>query len=117
MSTFKKSLFGIEMFGNACFEGWSDGTLWNGWDKPVFELDEAKKILEVFLDTQRETGQQVEAWYDEKDDRFCFILPHNPEPECFQAEVIKLDNGQKLKVYPIGTGAWIWEELQVSQNT
>ena len=107
---FEEKLFGIDVLGsNVSFKGWSDGSLWNGWDMPLFELDAAKRVLIAFIRIHKENNEPFQAWYDETEDAFCFILPDEIEPECYSAEVIEI-GGKKLKVYPIGTGAWIWEE-------
>lgn len=98
------------------FEGWSDGTVWNGWSKPYFEFDEAQKLLANLIAAHHQHNDPIQAWYDEQEDRFCFILELGGEAECYSAELIETDEGQVLKVYPIGTGAWVWNELYDSNK-
>ncbi len=110
MEKMRKALFGMDILGNIHVEGWTDETLWNGWSRPMFELAEAKKLLGALADAYKQLGTSDRAWYDEGNDSFCFVLEGSPEPECYPSEIIEVE-GQELKVYPIGTGAWIWEEV------
>jgi hypothetical protein len=110
MEEMRKALFGMDILGGVHIEGWTDGTLWNGWDRPMFEFAEAKKLLDALVDAYRQLGTSDRAWYDGQNDSFCFVLEGSPEPECYPSETIEVA-GQELRVYPIGTGAWIWEEV------
>lgn len=83
------------------FEGWSDGRLWNGWAKPKFEFAEAMKIVA----TSKARGR-----YDAATDDFTTVIS-NGEEEVWPAEMISLPDGGTVKVYPIGAGSWIWEEV------
>jgi hypothetical protein len=106
----RKALFGMEILGDIGVEGWTDGTLWNGWAKPLFEFPEARKLLDAFADACEQQGRGGGAWYDERNDRFCFVLEGDLEPECFPSQIAEVA-GREVKVYPIGAGAWIWEEV------
>lgn len=109
---FKKSSFGLDLLGSdISFQGWTDGSLWNGWSKPLFEFNEAQKLLDTLTRAYKQANEPLQAWYDSEEDSFYFILQEETEPEGYPAEVIEAEEGQKLKVYPIGAGAWVWEEL------
>ena len=83
------------------FEGWSDGRLWNGWAKPRFEFAEAMKIVATLKARSR---------YNAATDSFTTMISNGQE-EVWPAEMISLPDGGTVKVYPIGAGAWIWEEV------
>jgi hypothetical protein len=93
----KQANFSIDTFPGQLFEGFSNDEDWNGWACPYFPLEEAQKIVEA----HKVSGQN--AWFDEENDEFVFKV--NNETESYPA--LNYD-GQKL--YPIGYGAWIWEE-------
>lgn len=100
-----KSLFTLDALENASFEGWTDGTLWNGWATPRFELAEAQKLIEAFI----QAGEK--AWYDEAQDAFCFQVEGYDEPERYPSSTIQTGEGE-LKVYAIGAYGWTWEKQE-----
>lgn len=83
------------------FAGWTDGRLWNGWAMPRFELAEAQRLI-AWLGDKR-------ASYDEVRDAFLTVSQEGDE-ETWPAESIVVSDGGTLKVYPIGAGAWIWDD-------
>ncbi len=91
-------------FLNDSVEGWTDGTLWNGWATPCFEYREAERIVQLFNNLYPQS-----AWYDAETDEFCFCL--NGEEERY-AGVHEEVRGQMRTLYGIGTGFWIWEEAE-----
>lgn len=112
---FKRSSFSLDLLGSdISFHGWTDGSLWNGWSKPLFEFYEAQKLLETLAEAYKQANEPLQAWYDNEEDSFNFILPEETEPECYPAETIEFE-GRELRVYSIGAGAWIWEELVISK--
>ncbi len=90
--------FIIDTFGNEAFDGFTLDETWNGWARPYFTFEQAQRIVEA----HRSHGDK--AWYDEAEDVFSFEMGED-EVDSFPAETIE---GRKL--YPIGTGCWIWEE-------
>lgn len=103
-----KSLFTLcALENNTGFEGWTDGTLWNGWATPRFEFAEAQKVVEA-LNQENQT-----AWYNEAEDSFYFEQDDSNEPESYPSLMIQTDEGQK-KVYAIGAFAWTWEENEAA---
>jgi hypothetical protein len=84
------------------FEGWSDGTLWNGWEKPCFAREVAERILEA-------SGY---CWsYDPAADEFTVVTSDEDEPEQFKGEAIQLGDGGSVTACFVGAGAWIWEKI------
>jgi hypothetical protein len=115
MAEMRKALFSIYILDDVHIEGWTDGSLWNGWATPVFEFAEAKKLLDALVDAYKQLGTSDRAWYDERNDSFCFVQEDCPEPECYPSEIIKV-SGQELKVYPIGAEVWVWEEVSAQDD-
>lgn len=98
-SPFTKKYFHIEGYENI-YEGYSDGTVWNGWAKPHFPFEVAKKLLEQDL-------QGDIVGYNEEKDSF-YIKNGADEIEEYEGFFIQVD-GQEIKVYDIGAGCWVWE--------
>lgn len=109
-SKFEQKEFGMDILGEDVFKGWSNGTLWNGWGTPIFEFNEAQRLLATLVRAHEQMGTPIEAWYDDKEDSFCFILNDQDQPECYPAVVIEV-NSKEVKGYPIGAYAWVWEEM------
>jgi len=87
---------------DAEFQGWTNGRLWNGWAMPYFEQSEAEKVIEMLTDPRGK--------YDAGRD--CFVSTNSDgEEDIWPAEPISVLGGQRLKVYGIGAGAWIWDEV------
>lgn len=84
------------------FEGWTDGSLWNGWERPVFSLEEGKKIAAYLGPTMLQ--------FDEEQDCFVENHPEDPdrEPVFYGTVMLGLPDGTSVKVYPIGRGEWTW---------
>ena len=56
----KKTRFQIEE--DPIFEGFTDGSKWNGWSNPYFTLKEAKKVLNHYQNQECEESR--EQWKD-----------------------------------------------------
>lgn len=91
--------FTIDTFGEEVFEGFTQGETWNGWARPYFTFEQARRVVEA----HRARGGR--ASYDEAEDAFSFEIGEE-EIDAFPAESLE---GQKL--YPVGAGCWIWEEV------
>lgn len=87
--------------GDITFAGWSNGLLWNGWELPRFEFTICQEILKVLGDEQARFDGEADA----------FVTVSNGEEEMWLAEQITVTDGSRIKVYPLGAGSWIWEEL------
>ncbi len=84
------------------FEGWSDGTFWNGWEKPCFTHEVAERILEA-------SGYH---WsHNAATDEFTVVTSDEDEPELFSGQAIQLGDGGSVTAYFVGAGAWIWEKI------
>lgn len=97
--------FRMDALGNEVFEGFTDGSDWNGWACPFFVKAVAEKVLKA-----SEKNGYLHSYDKEKD---AFIVtntedPEDYEPEIFEATKITIDN-EEVVVYPIGAYYWIWE--------
>jgi hypothetical protein len=92
------SLDGIE----GDFEGWSDGSSWNGWENPCFSREVAEGILEA-------SGYR---WsYDPSADEFTIVASEEDGPEQFKGETIQLGDGGSVTAYFVGAGGWVWDKI------
>ena len=102
----KKSLFSIDGF-DAIFEGYTDGTHWNGWAKPYFTKEVGMDIVRC---NNMANDLAYHMSYNEKTDSF-IRLDDEFEPEVFQG----IDtNG--LHLYPIGNACWVWDDIADYQS-
>ena len=83
------------------FEGWSDGSSWNGWEKPCFTRCVAERIL---------AASGCRWSYDASADEFTVVTSEEDEPERFTGEAIQLGDGGSVTAYFTGAGSWIWEK-------
>lgn len=104
---FRKTFFYLEGLDDQEFEGFTDGSSWNGWEKPYFALkasqsvldalgavwvfDEEKKVLRANLDAGN--GHEEYEW---------------------EAETLPLPDGGTVQAFAIGSGELIWEEAEQS---
>ncbi len=98
---YRKSRFSIEEV-EATFAGWWDGERWNGWAMPSFEIDEARKVLDALAPKANRFDPDHDS----------FVTWGADGEEIWPAESIMLADGGTAKVYPVGAGSWIWEEVQ-----
>ena len=106
--TFRKSAFVIEdWFGP--FEGWTEDQNCNGWACPYFEPEIAMQMVDAW---GRVTfgNKLFKAHYNEERNQFCF-WSSGSDWDCFGPQTINVE-GRQITVYPIGAGAWIWEEAE-----
>ncbi|MGC2237991.1 MAG: hypothetical protein WA584_17660 [Pyrinomonadaceae bacterium] len=94
----RKAKFFLEVLEPYDFEGYTEDDDWNGWSCPYFTFDEAEKIVKA----HKQAG--LKAIYEESSDEFIFEL--QGEIEIYAPTTIN-----ELKLYPIGTASWIWEEI------
>jgi hypothetical protein len=93
--------FTIDTLGERVFDGYTKDEDWNGWACPYFTFEQAQSIV---------TAHNDNGWparYDQGNDQFIFSMKHagGQEDEIYSPI---LEDG--LKLYPIGTASWIWEE-------
>lgn len=96
---FRKCRFALADTGTA-FDGWTNGHVWNGWEKPRFEHPVCKEILAWMGDDK--------ARYDAERDAF-ITVNQDGEEEIWPAEETTVTDGSRIKAYPLGAGAWTWE--------
>jgi hypothetical protein len=98
---FSRGTFCIDGVEDA-FDGWSDGSSWNGWEKPCFTRVVAERIL---------TASGYRWSYDASADEFIVVTSEDDEPERFTGEAIQLGDGGSLTAYFVGAGAWVWDKI------
>lgn len=98
--------FSIDILGDRAFAGYFQRERWNGWAQPLFNFDQAQAVLNAW-----EAEGLVGRYESAADAFFFFNDADDEEPEVFFA---REHEGQK--VYPIGSGSWIWEEAESSSN-
>lgn len=91
---------------DARFEGWSNGTAWNGWARPLFDFQTAQTVLAALAPGWR---------YDEHGD--AFFTPNDDGEESWPADFVELPDGGAAKLYPIGAGSWIWDEADGGEQS
>ncbi len=98
---FRRARFAVETCDTE-FDGWSDGTAWNGWARPMFDFQTAQKVLAALAPGWR---------YEVKAD--AFITLGDDGEESWPATQVELPDGGAAKLYPIGAGSWIWDEVEL----
>jgi hypothetical protein len=105
-SVIHASSFTMDSLPNMFFEGYSDGSDWNGWACPYFEKAEAERVLAA-------SEPNGFVWqFDETQDAFVVRNSNDDEeyePEIFEGTILNID-GNMVKVYIVGGYSWIWEE-------
>lgn len=103
----RKTLFTIDGT-EAIFEGYTDGSHWNGWACPWFTKEVAEEIMRI--NNAYYTFGEWQMRYDAEQDAFVREY-EDEEPDIFQGKDI---NGKHL--YPIGNMCWVWDDLAEYQN-
>ena len=104
----REDCFTLELVGDQVFGGFTNGEQWNGWACPYFTFDVGQQIVQSL-------GKNQVAFYDEASNEFVFDVNGTNDPTDYdrfgsiEAEGIG-------KLYPIGTHAWIWEEVAVENG-
>lgn len=94
----RKAQFLIDLYGDKVFDGYTQGETWNGWACPYFTFEQAERLV------QAHSEKGFRAWYDADSDAFSFEIEASDDIDSFSAQEI-----EGIKLYPIGTGCWIWE--------
>jgi hypothetical protein len=84
------------------FVCWTFDEEWNEWAVPHFEKSEADKVAKVH-----------NCKYNPQKDSYEFA--QGKEVEEFEGIKIQTFDGLK-KVYPIGAGSWVWDEVESIEN-
>lgn len=105
---YRKGLFSIEE--RPYVTGYHEGRYWNGFAMPAFEL---KDISAWLIATENQ-------WRYDRDTDTIHVYFYNSkgkeeaDPEEYQGYDIEYE-GDKLHVYAVGAGAWVWSEV-VTKN-
>ena len=109
----------MEKFKFSCatsetFEGIKSDLTWNGWECPLFELDEAKRVIEHFNYQQKTFGGEYyeQFTYLESEDG---ILSQTFEEGLHMAEYDSIDKAiiiEGVKYYDIANFSFTWELVQ-----
>lgn len=97
--------FTIDSIPGARYSGYTDGTEWNGFARPLFTYETALQVL-------HDSEPNGFRWtYVEAEDAFQVESDFQPddEPDVFAGMAVSV-NGIQIRVYPIGSGSWIWSE-------
>ena len=86
------------------YEGYTDGTLWNGWECPWF----TKEVTEQIMRDLNKDGVKTE--YDEERDSYIVEIEGCDEPDVFDGADVSVEDGFQ-RLYPIGAWCWIWDEV------
>jgi len=99
---YRKTRFCLEGLDDQTFEGYSDGSHWNGWALPYFELKAAQTVLDALgaVWTLDEEKNVLRARID---------LGSDIEDCEWEAKLLILPDGGSVKGYNLG-GSLIWEE-------
>lgn len=100
---FRKTRFSLEGLDGKIFEGFTDGSRWNGWEMPYFALKAAESVLDAL-------GAARTFQEDKKVLRASLDLGNGIEEVEWEAVLLDLPDGGAVEAYPIGSGSLIWEE-------
>ena len=92
-------------------EGYHTGENWNGWACPYFTKEQGEQIMAAFNKIPDYSGEAAPfpARYDEARDAFITYSGYDEQPEdVWKGE--PFDQLDGLRLYPIGTGSWTWNE-------
>jgi len=107
MRTYVKGTFTLDTLDGLVFNGYSTGEMWNGWEYPYFERDEAENVL-------RASEANNYYWhYDAEADAFVVRSAEDPEdyePEVFSGVKVEID-GKEMILYGIGANTWTWRAV------
>lgn len=102
------SLDGQDLF----YEGYTDGSMWNGWACPLFEHEVAAAIARDYRPTDDTDPARPAAWYNAGDDSFVFLRNFEERfdvaAERFRGLDVPMGDGTTRRLYPVGRQAWCW---------
>lgn len=111
--TMKKSRFSLDPLPEEQFDGYTDGRRWNGWACPYFNKAQADRLVHAW------TKHGYQAEYDPQANTYKF----GPLDVLEDVATVQLDDPEQAEhysavliaetsYYPIGAGAWIWDEVE-----
>lgn len=113
METLRPTTFSTD--DGPSYPGYTYGRTWNGWACPYFTHATALRLTETWNQAAREVSgppwraPRLHAAYDADTDTFVFADEDADSRETCAGEIHQVD-GQAITLYPIGNGAWCWDE-------
>ena len=111
----KKETFAIETSeGIAEYKGVTFGDLWNGWECPLFELEEAQRVIEHFNYQQKTFGGEYYDLFTYLVDEDA-ILTQTFEEGKHLPQYDSIDKGTTIdgvRYYDIANCNYTWELVQ-----
>lgn len=98
-----RTIFTIDGFVPA-YIGYTNGTLWNGWSTPYFEVNEAIDIMNDY-----NNNAEYSMMYDADKDEF-YAFDGDSDYYRWKGENIKTKDGIK-HLYGIGAYCWVWDAV------
>lgn len=88
-------------------DAWSRGEQWNGFECPMFELEQVMQLQNELQDDP--AGPQIKLTVTHDDVVECWIdySSMGEEPERIYSARLETVEGVK-EVYPVGAGSWSW---------
>lgn len=100
--------------GYGCFEGYTTSNIWNGWQCPLFNKENADKICKAY------NNEFCQMRYDEENDCYIADYPVDEYSEKYEGRDYVV-NGKVEHLYAIGSHEWCWamaeqEEIEDENN-
>ena len=99
----KRAFFTADPNNEPYFKGYTSGSLWNGWECPSFEIDEAMEIMASY---NSHWEDERPMYYDASTDTF-YVDKH----EYYIGFNAQTEDGLK-HLYDIGAYGWMWEKCK-----
>jgi len=100
----------FEIDGMYKARGYTLGDTWNGFECPFFTKEVAVEILQETIDTDLTQEYFVGFEYDKENDQF--VLKETDDKLFFEARKFQTVEGNKIKLYPIGSWMWCWSKSE-----
>lgn len=102
---FRLTKFTIDGFEEDCvFEGYTDNTHWNGWEKPNFTKEVADMVI-----ARTCSDDEYKGSYNEETDTYGIVMQNEEIDLCVGFNIMV--KGEAVHVYGIGAGSWVWDEV------
>ena len=112
-SNTRKAFFSIKDIDDFPFlEGYTYGTLWNGWACPLFskeEIDKNISKMRIACNTNENN-----FYYDEKSDSY--IVKFEDEDSTISKGSDRMTSDGNKHLYDLGSFSWIWNEFDESEK-